>query len=83
MATEAVATVAVNYGKGSGYGSSSYGNGNSYGGSYAEPTGPPYGIQSTGEYTTYYPEKLDLSRCGPSKIFYSNDNCDVVFLFII
>ncbi|CAF0953406.1 unnamed protein product [Adineta steineri] len=48
-------------------GSSSYGNGGSYGASYdAAPTGAPYGIQSTGEYTAYYPEQLDLSNCGPT-----------------
>ncbi|CAF0902973.1 unnamed protein product [Adineta steineri] len=48
-------------------GSSSYGNGGSYGASYdAASTGAPYGIQSTGEYTAYYPEQLDLSNCGPT-----------------
>jgi len=63
--TAAVPQQASSSGSGS-YGGSSYGNSNSYGGSYAEPSyGPPYGIQSTGEYTNYYPEKLDLSRCGP------------------
>ena len=65
----AKSTGSGSYGNGNSYGSSSYGNGGSYGSSYAaEPTGAPYGIQSTGEYTTYYPEKLDLSQCGPSKL---------------
>ncbi|CAM4910177.1 unnamed protein product [Rotaria socialis] len=30
-----------------------------------EQTGIPYGLQSTVEYLYYYPEKLDLSKCGP------------------
>ncbi|CAF3348170.1 unnamed protein product [Rotaria socialis] len=32
---------------------------------YAEPTGPPFGIQSTGYVLSYPEEKLDLSKCGP------------------
>lgn len=43
----------------------SLGNGNNYGKSYTEPTGPPFGIRSTGHNISYLPEKLDLSRCGP------------------
>ena len=72
------------YGNGNGYGSSSYGNNNNYGSSYSEPSyGPPFGIQSTGEYTTYYPEKLDLSKCGPSKIDQNNMNaCTNLFFFV-
>ncbi|CAF2147383.1 unnamed protein product [Rotaria magnacalcarata] len=31
-----------------------------------EQTGIPYGLQSTVEYF-YYPEKLDLSKCGPAQ----------------
>ena len=71
------------YGNGNGYGSSSYGNNNNYGSSYSEPSyGPPFGIQSTGEYTAYYPEKLDLSKCGPSKIDENSLNmCINLFFF--
>ncbi|CAF4727455.1 unnamed protein product [Rotaria sp. Silwood1] len=39
---------------------------NRYNRPYAEPTGAPYGIQSTGEILIYQPEKLDLSKCGPT-----------------
>ncbi|UJR28695.1 hypothetical protein I4U23_009924 [Adineta vaga] len=66
--TAAKSAAPTSYGNGGSYGGgSSYGNSGSYGSSYSEPTyGPPYGIQSTGEYTNYYPEKLDLSQCGPT-----------------
>ena len=48
---------------------SSYGNGGNYDSSYSTQTyGEPFGIQSTGEYTYYKPEPLDLSRCGAGKI---------------
>ncbi|CAF1167065.1 unnamed protein product [Rotaria sordida] len=43
----------------------SNGNSNKYNRHYVEPTGQPYGIQSTGEILNYQPEKLDLSKCGP------------------
>ncbi|CAF4444987.1 unnamed protein product, partial [Adineta steineri] len=40
---------------------------------YSAPAyGAPYGIQSTGEYKAYYPEALDLSRCGPA---YNENPC--------
>lgn len=45
---------------------SSYGAYSNYN-PYTEPTGPPYGIQSTGEILAYQPEKLDISKCGPRK----------------
>ncbi|CAF2526411.1 unnamed protein product [Rotaria sp. Silwood2] len=44
----------------------SNGDSNKYNRPYAEPTGMPYGIQSTGEILSYQPEKLDLSKCGPT-----------------
>ncbi|CAF4145514.1 unnamed protein product, partial [Rotaria magnacalcarata] len=40
-------------------------NNNKYVRPYAEPTGPPFGIQSTGYVLSYPEEKLDLSKCGP------------------
>jgi hypothetical protein len=59
----------------------SYGNTiKSYGSSYdntakslgpltLQQTGPPYGIQSTRDLNTFTQEQLDVSKCGPSKIF--------------
>ena len=41
-------------------------NRNKYTRPYSEPTGAPYGIQSTGEILSFEPEKLDLSKCGPT-----------------
>lgn len=49
---------------------------------YAEPTGPPFGIQSTGDILSYTPEKLDLSKCGPCKNFSMKIKNDSHFLNI-
>ncbi|CAF1104865.1 unnamed protein product [Rotaria sordida] len=56
----------TSYGSSGSYDGSSYGKSGSYGATDAfELTGLPYGLQATGEYLNYYPEKLDLSKCGP------------------
>ena len=49
---------------------SSYGsNARSFGPVPVQQTGSPYGIQSTREFTNLLHDDLDLSKCGPGKIF--------------
>jgi hypothetical protein len=72
-------------------GGSSYGNNvNSYGSSYGnnarslgplplQPTGQPYGIQSTRDFSGLVEEQLDVSKCGQRKNFLNHLKTVTIF----
>ncbi len=65
-----IKSVGSSYGNNAKSVGSSYGNNAKSVGSFSvQPTGPPYGIQSTGNLNTYFQDQLDVSKCGNRKIF--------------